>query len=486
MRLRDFRISTKLLLTILPLIFLAIGTSAYINAVFEERDMIDQAQASAQTYADLVRKSLVEQMVTRQRIDDDYLKRLSTGGDIDSLHICFETDSLHLKEEYRSEERIRRLRRRELESRESSGGEDVCRIGETVYRRRGEEFNALIPFKAVARCQSCHDVPEGHVLGVAAMNISLSRIETSIQKSWNRSFNVFLLFTGTGIILSVILYQFLIARRLKALVEATKAIGNGSLQQSLARDPSKDELGELSSAFETMRVRLKKTQDELIHSERLSTVGQMASSIVHDFRTPMSTINLAIESLEQGKGFTPEKTQHWYRMIHDAIRKMVTMAQELLDFSRGEAHLNKADMPVHEFVDILVSSVRANLEHNHIRIRVENRCTGNAIFDAERLHRALVNIITNSQDAMPQGGEIHFSIERHQGAIRFILSDSGIGIPPEIRDKIFDAFVTAGKKKGTGLGLAITKRIIDQHGGTIEVESEVGRGTTFTITIPDA
>src|SRR5260221_2199562 len=485
MKLRDFRISTKLLLTILPLFFLAIGTSAYLNAVFEERDMIDQAQASAQTYADLIRKSLVEQMVTRQRIDDDYLKRLSTGGNIDSLHICFMTDSLHLKDEYQSEDRIRRLRRREMEARASSGAEDVCRIGETVYRREGEEFNALIPFKAVARCQGCHDVPEGHVLGVAAMNISLTQIGTSVQKSWNRSLNVFLLFTGTGIILSVILYRVLIARRLKTLVDATKAIGNGNLQTSLSGDPSKDELGELTTAFETMRVRLKKTQDELIHSERLSMVGQMASSIVHDFRTPMSTINLAIESLEQGKGFTPEKTQHWYRMIHDSIRKMVTMAQELLDFSRGEAHLNKAEIPVHEFVDILVSSVKPTLEHHHIRIRVDNRCTGNGTFDAERLHRALVNIITNAQDAMPHGGELHFTIERHQSAIKFILSDTGIGIPAEIRNRIFDAFVTAGKKKGTGLGLAITKKIIDQHGGTIEVQSEEGKGTTFVVSIPD-
>src|ERR1044072_6993910 len=218
MKLRDFRISTKLLLTLLPLFFLAIGTSAYLNAVFQERDMIDQAQGSAQPCAELTRKALVEQMVRRQRIDDDFLKRLSTGGNIDSLHICFVTDSLHLKDEYQSEERIRRLRRREMEARASSGGEDVCRIGETVYRRRGEEFNALIPFKAVARCQTCHDVPEGHVLGVAAMNISLTQIGTSVQKSWNRSFNVFLLFAGTGIVLSGILYRVLIAPRPTARV----------------------------------------------------------------------------------------------------------------------------------------------------------------------------------------------------------------------------------------------------------------------------
>ena len=483
---KNFRISTKLFFTILPLMLLAIGTSSFLNNLYQERDMLDQAQASAETYAELIRKSLVEQMVTRQRIDDDYLKRLSGGGDIDSLHICFMTDSLHLRDEYQSEERISRLRKREKEARANSGAEDVCLIGETVYRRQGDSFNALVPFKAVARCQACHAVPQGHVLGVAAMNISLSRISASIQRNWIRSFAVFLIFTATGIILSFLLYRLLIARRLKALVEATTAIGSGNLERSLPDESSNDELGELSSAFETMRIRLRKTQDELIHAERLSTIGQMASSIVHDFRTPMSTINLAIESLEHGKGFTPEKTQHWYRMIHDAIRRMVTMAQELLDFSRGETHLNKSDIPVHEFVDMLVESVKATLAHANVKLHVNNRCTGNARFDAERLHRALVNIITNAQDAMPDGGELRLTIERHGNIVRFMLSDTGTGIPAEIRHKIFDAFVTVGKKKGTGLGLAITKRIVDQHGGTIEVESEMGKGTTFTISIPDS
>jgi signal transduction histidine kinase len=482
--LRNYRISTKLLFTILPLIFLAVGTSAFLNNLYQERDMLEQAQASAQTYAELIRKSLVEQMVTRERIDDEYLARLSTGGDLDSLHICFMTDSLHLRDMYQSDERTARLRRREMQAR-AQAGEDVCGINETIYRREGNSFSALIPFKAVARCQQCHAVDQGHVLGVAAMNISLTRITESIQRNWIRSFGVILVFTLAGIFISLLIYRVLIARRLKTLVEATTSIGSGNLERSVSDSSSNDELGELSSAFERMRVRLKKTQDDLIHAERLSTIGQMASSIVHDFRTPMSTINLAIESLEHGKGFSPEKTQQWYRMIHDAVRKMVTMAQELLDFSRGETHLKKGEMPIEDFVTLLVESVKVNLEHARVRLHVRNECTGSANFDAERLHRALVNIINNAQDAMPNGGILRLKIDRHDGTIRFKISDTGSGIPPEIRDTMFEAFVTAGKRKGTGLGLAITKRIVDQHGGTIAVQSEPDKGTAFTVSIPE-
>jgi signal transduction histidine kinase len=142
-------------------------------------------------------------------------------------------------------------------------------------------------------------------------------------------------------------------------------------------------------------------------------------------------------------------------------------------------------MPVGDFVTLLVESVKVNLEHAHVRLDVENNCTGSAHFDAERLHRGLVNIITNAQDAMPQGGGLRLTVDRHGHMIRFTISDTGSGIPPEIRDRIFDAFVTAGKKKGTGLGLAITKRIVDQHGGTIEVESAPDKGTTFVVSIPE-
>jgi signal transduction histidine kinase len=128
--------------------------------------------------------------------------------------------------------------------------------------------------------------------------------------------------------------------------------------------------------------------------------------------------------------------------------------------------------------------VKPSLEQSSILLRVSNNCKRMARFDTERMLRAFVNLITNAQDAMPQGGEIRVTINERDKMIRFTVADNGTGIPPEIKGRIFDAFVTAGKKKGTGLGLAITKRIIDQHGGSIEVQSERGKGTSFTVEIP--
>ncbi|MBI1803299.1 MAG: HAMP domain-containing histidine kinase [Ignavibacteriae bacterium] len=483
---RNLRISTKLLFTILPLVLFAIGLSAYLNNHYQEQEMLNQAQASARTYADIIRESLVNMMVTREKIDDKYLEQIRNLPDIQDLHIHFTIDGLRLRTIYTSDEtRMSRLQKREHEAAIlTSEEQEVFRTGQTTWKRSEGMYNAIIPFRATEKCQNCHSVPVGHVLGAAEMDISLERIEASINNNWMRSVLIALIFTLIAIAFGILSYRMFVAKRLEKLIVATHVIGGGNLDHPIEIDGSKDELGELGAAFDGMRQKLKKTQEELIHSERLSMVGQMASSIVHDFRTPMSTINLAIESLERGEGFTPEKTQQWYRIIHQAVRRMVTMAQELLDFSRGDIRLEKTDYSVDEFTRQLTQSVASNLQQAKVQFRVQQEYSGKASIDADRLHRALVNIINNAQDAMPNGGRLDLTVSRHDHTIVFSIADTGIGIPEEIRDKMFDAFVTAGKKKGTGLGLAITKRIIDQHGGTIEVESERGKGTTFTVSIP--
>ncbi|HTK81087.1 MAG TPA: HAMP domain-containing sensor histidine kinase [Bacteroidota bacterium] len=484
--LKKLRISTKLLLTIFPLLLLGIGTSIYLNNRYQEQEMLAQAQASAQTAADILRESLVNMMTTRLKVDDGYLSQLASIRDLRNLHIHFRTDSLHLRDMYQDDERIARLRNREqmippIEAHER----EVFSTGEPMWQRKGDMFNAIIPFKAVEKCQTCHEVPPGYVLGAAEMDISLERISAAVNSNWTRSLWIFGIFMTAALVLCLVVYHIVVHQNMRHLVDATIAIGRGNLtDEHLKQIHSGDELGDLARAFDMMRSELNNAQQKVIHTERLSMVGQMASSIVHDFRTPMSTINLAIESLQKGMNFTPEKTQEWYRMIRDAVQRMVTMAQELLDFSRGDVRLEKVEFPIPEFTHLLVKSVKPSLDQAHIKLKIEEKYSGTALVDPERLQRAFINIINNAQDAMSSGGILNIATGRDDGHVTFSIADTGKGIPPEIKDTIFDAFVTAGKKKGTGLGLAITKRIVDQHSGEIFVASESGKGTTFTIRIP--
>ncbi len=479
-------ISTKLLLILLPLIVFAVGTSAYLSNKYQEEEMLKQAQTSAQTYGEIVRESLVNMMITRQQIDDAYLAQLNALREIHNLHIHFRTDSLHLRDVYQSEDRLIRLQQREASMPAMQAHErGVFTTGEPIWQQKGGMFKAIIPFKAVAKCRQCHDVPEGYVLGAAEMDISLDRISQSIQSNWKRSIWILFIFISIAIICSVIVYRIVVERKMKLLVEATKIIGSGNLEaEQLQLITSSDELGDLARAFDQMRIELHQAQNKAIHSERLSMIGQMASSIVHDFRSPMSTINLAVDSLQRGKDFSQEKTQEWYRMIRESVQRMVTMAQELLDFSCGNVNLERTEFSVPEFTHLLVRSVKVNLEQAHIKLKIDERYSGTAVFDPDRLQRALINIINNAQDAMASGGMLSISTGKENGSITISIADTGKGIPIEIKDTMFEAFVTAGKRKGTGLGLAITKRIIDQHGGTIDVHSEQGKGTTFVVKIP--
>jgi len=484
---RNLRISTKLLLSIPPLVFLAAGLSSYVNNRSQEEEMLRQAQAEAQAFSDIIRESLVTMMVTNGQVDDGYLERLATVQDLRSVHVHFTAENLHLRESYQDSARLARLRRRERSL--ATLREDTLAfqtMTEGTWQRKGNLFNAIIPFTATAQCQKCHRVPVGHVLGAADLSISLDRALVSIRGSWVRSIWTLYAFTAITILISIILYRNLVSRRLSELLEATQRIGAGDLADPVMFTASTDELGELASSFEKMRAQLKEAQEKVLHSDRLSTIGQMASSIVHDFRSPMSTINLAIETLEMGRSVTPEKTAQWYKMIRDAVGRMIRMAQELLDFSRSESRMNKVPVPMGEFVELVTRSVRDALEQAKITFAARDTAGGSALFDPDRVHRAIVNIINNAQDAMPNGGEITFASERKDGSISFLIADTGSGIPEEIRDKIYEAFVTAGKKRGTGLGLAITKRVVDEHGGTISFTSERGKGTTFRITIPAA
>ncbi len=481
---KRLRLATKLILSILPLLALAVGLVAFFLTKGQKEDIQNQAMKSTQTYADLVRESMVQMMITQEKIDDDFLARLKKVRDIRNLSIHFTLDSLHLRARFLDSTRIVRLREREDRSRITSADEmEVVRTGIAHVDFHGNLLRTIIPFKAEKKCLQCHNVREGHVLGAAEMTVSLTDL-IGTEKT-NAFFTIWILYAfGTAVLIVGVTFHIIVSKRMKVLLEAARVIGTGDLNRAVAGDRSGDELGELASTFDRMRLQLKSAQEKLIHSERLSAIGQMASSIIHDFRTPMSTINLSIDSLQRGKEITPEKTTALYRIIRDALRRMVTMAQELLDFSRGDVRLAKIEFSVDEFMGLLVHGIEHQLEQANVRLVVEEKFKGPASFDPDRLHRALVNIINNAQDAMPQGGALRITTSSDAGMLCFSITDTGIGIPSEIKDKIFDAFVTAGKTKGTGLGLAITKRIIDQHEGTIEVETERGKGTTFRVKIP--
>jgi signal transduction histidine kinase len=160
------------------------------------------------------------------------------------------------------------------------------------------------------------------------------------------------------------------------------------------------------------------------------------------------------------------------------------MTREVLDFARGKVEVLRRKVLVNVFVDELAEALRQELEPAGVELRIRLTYASAARFDEVKLRRAIVNVARNAAQAMPDGGRFSLHVSRHRGRLVFRMSDTGPGIPEEIRERLFQSFATHGKEDGTGLGLAIVKRIAEEHGGTIECRTRAGRGTTFILAIP--
>jgi signal transduction histidine kinase len=199
----------------------------------------------------------------------------------------------------------------------------------------------------------------------------------------------------------------------------------------------------------------------------------------------MTNISVGLQVIERQPSMPEAKRAELFGLIRESVERMVRMTQELLEYARGETRLDLSPVDLCDFVRGIEAYVRPHLDEHRITLSIDCPPSGpQTVFDRERMSRSIINLINNAQDAMPQGGTIRINATVANGTVGFSVTDTGPGIPEKIRDTLFEPFVTHGKSKGTGLGLAITRRVIEQHGGSIRFESQPGSGTTFMITLP--
>lgn len=220
----------------------------------------------------------------------------------------------------------------------------------------------------------------------------------------------------------------------------------------------------------------------VVQNERLSAVGRMASTIIHDLKSPMNTIKAYTKMLQNQSG-NEDAVQLADEVILQADR-LIKMVQEILDFTKGSVTIELNRVNVEELIMTMFRFLDKDFKERNIAIDTVIGYTGEWDMDADRMIRVLFNIAGNAADAMKKGGTFTIRTSTEADKLKFELSDTGVGMSKEIQARLFEPFFTHGKKYGTGLGMAIVKKIVDDHGGTIGVESEEGRGTTFTIMLP--
>jgi signal transduction histidine kinase/putative methionine-R-sulfoxide reductase with GAF domain len=231
-----------------------------------------------------------------------------------------------------------------------------------------------------------------------------------------------------------------------------------------------------------LSVVLARAQEEQETALRLSTIGQALSSVIHDLRTPLTLIG-GYAQLMVNEADPAARKQH-REQVKRQIENMGGMTQEVLAFARGESTLLARKVLLPGFLSEITEALHHELHQTGVDLEVDARYRGAVRMDEPKIKRVIFNLARNAKEAMPRGGRFTIQVDEAPGQVILRFSDTGPGIPEELEGKLFDPFVTYGKPNGTGLGLAIVKKIVDEHRGTIRVESKLGEGTTFTIALP--
>ena len=365
-----------------------------------------------------------------------------------------------------------------------------------IERERVYYFNS--PILNRPECFQCHD-KEKKIIGVLTVANSLKEMDTMISKIEIHSIILAIVIVAfLSFVLGFLFLKF-VNIPIKKLTETMKKAEEGDLTVRV-KVKSRDEIGSLAENLNIMieKLNLAKQEAEQYHQEliqradRMATIGELASGIAHEIRNPLAGIQGAIQILAEGFPKEDSRTQVTDE-IQKQIYKLERLVRDLLNYAKP-VPANYLPTDINGLVDKVLSFF-VTQRGMPVDYKIEKRLFSSlprAMIDPSSMEQAFLNIILNAQKAMPRGGTFTVSTvalpqrkddgkEVHE--VEIIFEDTGVGIPGENLPKIFNPFFST-RSDGTGLGLAIAKNIVEQHGGKIEVESQVNVGTKFIITLP--
>jgi two-component system, NtrC family, sensor kinase len=454
-----------------------------------------------------------------EEIQDDYKERAM----LISLHIIDDLESVMLRNAHEEifktldiyrgfkeveEVRIFDTKGKEIFFREQgppeANVEKVLRTGGPVIfpkvMNKKDVTSFIIPIKNKPECYTCHGETET-LRGALLLSLNQDLMRQYIGKQEQRFFILFGLIAMGTILATVIAVNRLFLNPLKTIQKGAEAIRRGDFTYQIPVG-SRDEIGALAENFNTMAKTLqryfkeleeknqqkKENEMRLIMSERLAALGEMASGIAHEVNNPLGTIAACTEALlnrVEKEKIGSILFENYLRIIQDEINRCKNITNSMLSFVRKRDD-GKQDVEINEVLDKTLEMVNFQgrlkdvdvLRHYQEEVPVIHNNEGD-------LRQAFLSIIANAVDAMEGKGTLVIETGTTGNSISTKISDTGPGIPPHLINRIFDPFFTTKSEKGgTGLGLSIADKIIKENNGKIDVTSEEGKGTTFTITLP--
>ncbi len=357
-----------------------------------------------------------------------------------------------------------------------------------------EEYHKILEYKEEAAYEVFPVVENLRARGMILTTFGeklLNEKQIRIGRVFRQMLIMPLAFSAGFIFLTIFMMQMTrkdILKPLSLLQAAAENASKGILNPIERVVGKENEVCQCIAAFNQMVVEIDTGQEQLLQSRKLASIGTFTSGIAHELNNPINNISLIVDSLiEDGDSLSPEERLKLYNDLMDQAERSSEIVKNLLEFSRTDQDhfenisiremVEKTERLLKNELNIKRVKFHAHIQENLPKVRI----------DKSRLQQALVNLLLNSIQAMPDGGELTLIIEHDPGSsdIRIDVRDTGTGIPEEQLGSIFDPFFTTKEEgKGTGLGLSVTYNIIQRHNGRISVESTPGQGTCFSIYLP--
>jgi signal transduction histidine kinase len=314
---------------------------------------------------------------------------------------------------------------------------------------------------------------------------SLEPVERSISRINRMVLSAGLLALLCGTALMVTLSR-LVTRPLEELSKSVRAFGTGDVDHRMPRHGTK-EVMDLSAAFSCMRNEIQQTHHALVESERLATIGRMASSVSHDFRHYLATIYANSEFLV-GDRFSSREQAEIFADIRTAVLGTTDMIESLLLFSRTGASSRRSPKLMATLLKRAIALIRKHPDADGVRIatRYGDPAKTGVVVDESQIERAIFNLLLNACQSVRNhstAANVLVTLEAREHQIVMNVIDNGPGVPEKIRKSLFEPFISEGKQKGSGLGLTLADRIASEHGGEVILLSSRPSETIFQMKV---
>ena len=322
----------------------------------------------------------------------------------------------------------------------------------------------------------------GHEVGKICILRSFENAQRRIASLYSN-----IIFLWLAAILTGFALTYVLARRIVEPVELLDRAAAEVARQNYAIEvpvTSEDEMGRLARTFNLMCASIRQAREDLIRQERISTIGRLSGSIVHDLRNPLAAIYGGAEMLVDAD-LPPANVKRLAGNIYRASRRIQELLQDLLNVSRGKQSSLEI-CRLREVAAAACESLGATAEQQGVQMILEIPAELEVPLERSRVERLFVNLISNALEAIDGTGTVRITAGIVDGAAVVKVEDDGPGIAPEIRAQLFQPFVSAGKRNGLGLGLALSRQTVLDHGGDMWVESETGHGARFSFRLPGA